>query len=168
MESSFKKGYDKNVNSDGSFELSFKSKRFGAKSAQSIMLLSIFALLPASCTVTSPMLLAFDRSNNTMAVIFWVIIAFSLWYFVIDKIANTRTKILVKPNIGIVFNHKNLPFKEINQIGTISYPGAASEKLAAFVYADTHGTQVNISRFINLALAEAVANEIKQSSGITA
>ncbi|MBD9581185.1 hypothetical protein IB269_07350 [Delftia sp. DLF01] len=166
MESSFKKGYEKNVNSDGSFELSFKSKRFGAKTAKSFALLGVFALLPASCAVTSPMVLAFGKSNNSTAVITWLVVAFALWFFVMNFAANLKTTILVKPNSGLVVNGKNLPFKEIGQIGTINYPGAESDKIAAFVYADTHGTQVNISKYITLSLAEAIVKELKDASGI--
>jgi hypothetical protein len=167
MESSFKKGYDKTVNADGSFDLTFKSKRFGAKTAKSFALLGVFGLLPASCAVTSPMVLAFSKSNNSTAVITWLIVAFALWFFIMNFAANLKTTILVKPNAGLVVNGKNLPFKEIDQIGTINYPGAESDKIAAFVYADTHGTQVKISKYITLSLAEAIAKEIKEASGVT-
>ncbi len=166
MESSFKKGYDKTVNADGSFELTFKSKRFGAKTAKSFALLGVFALFPASCAITSPMVLAFDKSNSNTGVVIWFFVAFALWFFVMHFTANLKTTILVKPNSGLVVNGKNLPFKEIDQIGTINYPGAESDKIAAFVYADTHGTQVKISKYITLSLAEAVVREIKEASGV--
>ncbi len=165
MESSFKKGYDKTVNADGSFELTFKSKRFGAKTATSFALLAIFALFPASCALTAPMAMAF-KSSGDMGIYIWLFLAFALWFFVMHFAVNLKTTILVKPNSGLVVNGKNLPFKEIDQIGTINYPGAESDKIAAFVYADTHGTQVKVSKYITLSLAEAVVREIKESSGV--
>ena len=167
MESSFKKGYDKTVNADGSFELSFKSERVSAKSASGFALLMIIILFPTSCAVTLPVAHMFSSGDwAQVSKPLWASLALILYIVVLYYITKSKTKISVKPDIGIIINGKNLPFKEISQIGTISYPGASSKKNAAFVYADTHGTQVKLSKYIPLELAEAIVNELKAASGV--
>lgn len=167
MESSFKKGYDKTINADGSFELSFKSRRVSPALG---FLLTVF-LLPSSCAVSYPLVggsfgnRAWQIDATTWMVVTFIVYCVSL-AFIINQFCFTRDQIVVRPNVGLVVSGKNLPFKEIDQIGTIDYVGASSNK-AAFVYANTQGTQVKLSRQISLPLAEAVATEIRQASGLT-
>lgn len=172
MESSFKKGYEKNVNADGSFELSFKSRRLGPQASASIGALLAFAVLGVSCAATYPVASIFSpRSRYSSGVeinmFLWNGLAAVLMFALLYLILYGKTSILVKPNIGLVVGGKNLPFKDINQIGTIDHPSATNKKSAAFVYADTQGTQVQVSKYISRSLAEAIASEIKQASGIT-
>lgn len=169
MESSFKKGYDKKVNADGSFELSFKSRRLSPQASASIGALLIFVLYPASCAVTLPvagMFLSPRQDLGDVNKFLWIALASTLFVFLLFLIVYGKTKILVKPNLGLVVDGKNLPYKEIKQVGTVNHPNATNKKGAAFVYADTHGTQVKLSKYIPLELAEAIAEEIKEASGI--
>jgi hypothetical protein len=169
MESSFKKGYDKTVNADGSFELSFKSRRLSPKTSASMGTLMIFVLFPVSCAVTLPVAGMFLSPRQDLADVnkfLWNALAFTLLFILLYLVTFCKTRILVKPDVGISFGGKNLPFKEISEIGTLDHPYSANKKGAACVYANTNATQVNISKYIPLALAEAVAEEIKKSSGM--
>lgn len=169
MESSFKKGYDKKVNADGSFELSFKSRRLSPQASVSIGTLLMIVLFPASCAATLPVAGMFLKPRQDLADVnkfLWIALSLTLFALLLYLIVYGKTKILVRPNVGLVVGGKNLPYKEINQIGTIDHPNATNKNGAAFVYADTHGTQVKVSKYIPLALAEAIAEEIKAASGI--
>lgn len=163
MESSFKKGYEKTINADGSFELKFPSKRFAPMTSGAAMLLGLFILFPASCAATFPVASMFVDIKNLAegSLLTWNILAFIVYFLALHFFYNTKSKILVKPNSGVVFNGKQLPFKEIQSLGTIDHPNAQNKKGSAFVYADTHGTQVMLTKYISLSLAEAVEQEIK-------
>ena len=111
MESSFKKGYDKTVNADGSFELSFKSERVSAKSASGFALLMIIILFPTSCAVTLPVAHMFSSGDwAQVSKPLWASLALILYIVVLYYITKSKTKISVKPDIGIIINGKNLPF----------------------------------------------------------
>ncbi|MBC7748349.1 MAG: hypothetical protein H7Z76_07205, partial [Methylotenera sp.] len=135
MESSFKKGYDKKVNADGSFELSFKSYRLLPGVMTVILPLVLY---PVSCAISFPFVGGVNVSKDLTSLITWNISAFiveiiifvCLYRLFIKK----RNQIKVNPNIGISFNGKQLPFKDINSIGTIT-----DLNKGAFIYAATHG-----------------------------
>jgi hypothetical protein len=166
MESSFKKGYDKKVNADGSFELSFQSRRLMPVAFSVILPLVLY---PVSCAVSFPLVggLSAARSDN-LSLTTWnvvsIMVAVAIVIFIFKCFISSRSQILVKPDIGISFNNKQLPFKDISSIGTINLN--SMKKGASVIYADTHGTQVKLSSCVAEELAEAIAEEIKSASGI--
>lgn len=167
MESSFKKGYDKTVNADGSFELSFKSRRL-LPGAMAVFLPIL--LYPVSCAISFPFVGGMTAMrNDTLSAMTWnvtaLIVALIIVVCVFKFFISNKNRILVKPNIGISFDGKQLPFKDISSIGTNNLN--VMKKGATIVYADTHGTQVKLSSCITTELAEAVAEEIKGASGST-
>lgn len=167
MESSFKKGYDKTVNADGSFELSFKSRRLLPAAFAVILPIVIY---PISCAVSFPLVGGLSAARaDTLSLPTWnivsVVVAIAILVFLFKFFIATRNRILVKPKIGISFGGKQLPFKDINLIGTMNLN--PMKKGATFIYADTHGTQVKLSSCVAMELAEAVAEEIKGASGFT-
>jgi hypothetical protein len=165
MESSFKKGYDKKVNADGSFELSFRSRRLLPGALAVILPLVLY---PVSCAISFPFLGGMKAMrNDTLTATTWnvasIIVAIIIVICLYNFFIKSRNQIQVNPNIGISFNGKQLPFKDINSIGTVN---TFNKKGAAFIYADTHGIQAKLSNHIPLELAEAIAEEIKGASGI--
>ena len=166
MESSFKKSYEKTMNPDGSYELSFKSKRLNPKSAAGVGLLIVFALLPASCAVTLPVAMFFGTGRDFMSVPAWLGMTLVVYAIACYLIANSSSELLVIPNKGLVIKGKNLPFSDIQNIGTIHLPALGNSKGSAYVYAETFGTQVNLSKYITLSLADSLVAEIKESSGV--
>ena len=172
MESSFKKGYDKKVNADGSIKLNFKSEKIGAHSGSGIASILVVAMLPVSCAVTSPLMIPFyDKASAREAfpvglMIFWNICAFGLWIWGVRKYNIRKSGITIKPNEGLVFGGKQLPFSEIQTIGTMNETTGRNAKGTAYVYANAHGQQIKITQYVPLALAEAISQEIKENSGV--
>lgn len=122
MESSFKKSYQKTMNPDGSFELSFKSKRLNPRTAAGVGMLIAFALIPASCAVTLPVAMVFGTGRDFMSVPAWLGMSLVVYAISCYMIANTSSKLVVVPNKGLVVKGKNLPFADIQNIGTIHTP----------------------------------------------
>lgn len=166
MQSSFKKSYEKNVLPDGSFELEFKSKRLNPRTAASFGTLIVLAMMPASCAVTLPVAMLFGPRGEMFSVPAWLVMSFIVYGVACFMIANSSSKLVVIPNQGIVVNGKKLPFSDIQNIGTIHIPSLGNSKGSAFVYAETFGTQVNLSKFITLSLADSIVAEIKSVSGV--
>ena len=170
MESSFKKGYDKNVGADGSVEFKFQSERIGAHTGSGLGAVLVLAMFPVSCAVTSPVLYPFydARARDSLsmgAIFFWMACAAAFWVWSVRKFNIRKTSFLIKPNEGLIFSGKQLPFDDIQTIGTINETTARNVKGTAYVYANTNGTQVKITEYIPLELAEELAREIKNSSG---
>lgn len=171
MESSFKKGYDRTVNADSSVQLSFKSEKIGAHSGSGFAGILVFAMLPVSCAVTSPVLLPFydGRAKDPLslgALFFWLACAFALWIYGVRKFNIRKTTLLIKPKEGLIFGGKQLPFSEIQNIGTMNETTGRNAKGTAYVYANSHGQQIKVTSYVPLALADAISEEIKSSSGI--
>jgi hypothetical protein len=167
MESSFKKGYEKNVLPDGSVELNYKAKRISPSVMASAGVLAIFILFPASCAVTLPFAAMFNDANQSLGQTskgLWMTLALVLYIVILYFFVNTKATLTIKPNEGLLFLGKQLPFSEIQNMGTIDHPNARSKAGAAFVYAESHGKQINITKYIPLSLAEAIEVEIKSVS----
>lgn len=167
MESSFKKGYDKKVNDDGSFELTFDSRRL-LPAAFAVILPIV--LYPVSCAVSFPLVGGMSSARaDTLSLPTWnivsIVVAIAILICIFKFFINSRNRILVKPNIGISFSGKQLPFKDINSVGTLNLNTLKSNG-ATVVYADTHGVQVKLSGCVKTELAEAIAQEIKGASSI--
>lgn len=173
MKSSFKKGYDKSTKTDGSIELSFKTERIGAHSGSGFAGILVMAMYPVSCAVTSPAILPFYDSRAARdsfpvgIVIFWNILAFALWIWSVRKFNFQKSTVIIKPNVGLIFFGKQLPFSEIQTIATLNETTSRNAKGTAYVYANAGGQKVKITKYVPLELAEAIVNEIKQASGIS-
>ena len=94
-------------------------------------------------------------------VIFWSVVVYLLIFFLFLKKKNRE--IIVKPNIGIEFLGKSLPFDDISSFSVQRLTGNGWER--AFVQADTHGNGVRITGYTEVALANALYAEILEKSG---
>lgn len=171
MESSFTKGYDKKVAPDGSIELNFETLRFGAHSGLGVILLLV--MLPASCAVTSPVVIIFNdahasrQSFQSGIMALWIVCTFALWFFSVYKLQRVQSVLKIKPAEGVIFLGSQLPFADIQAIGTYNETTTNNAKGTAYVFANSHGRQIKLTKYMPLELAEAIANEIKQASGCT-
>ena len=169
MESSFKKGYDKTVNADGSFVLSLKGQRRGAAktSGYGVTYVCFFLLcVMMAFTITNKMSFGGSVAAYLLTT---ALIACSTWFVFYSVFKNLNTKntsLQVKPSEGIVFEGKQLPFRDIQSIGVTHQTTANNLDGNAQVYAVTHGTNVSLTGWLPLALADAIAGEIKGASGI--
>lgn len=168
MESSFKKGYDRTVNADSSINLTYKSEKIGAHSGSGFAGIIVFAMLPVSCAATFlPMVYPFmNGKNEGTSVVFWIFGSIGLWILSVRKYNLRKSKLVIKPNEGLIFEGKQLPFSDIQSIGTMNETTGRNAKGTAYVYANSHGQQIKVTSYIPLALAEAISEEIKSSSGI--
>lgn len=173
MESSFKKGYDKTVNADGSVNISLTGKNRGAAqtSGYPVMYIMVFFI----CIFLGFKILDFfpkgwDRNVSGGALVFiWFAVSSGLWfvfYLGFKNMTSKKTNIVIKPSEGIIFNGKQLPFSDIQTIGVAHQTTTSNVDGNAQVYANSDGTNIEITGWLPLALAEAVAGDIKKSSGM--
>ena len=92
--------------------------------------------------------------------------AVGLWVWGVRKFNISKTTLLIKPKEGLIFGGKQLPFSEIQSIGTMNETTGRIAKGTAYVYANSHGQQIKVTSYVPLALADAISEEIKSSSGI--
>lgn len=119
MESSFKKGYDKKVNADGSIAISLKGKRRGAgkTSGYPVLLIKIFL----ACVFFTNNIAEKISPYSVPGFFFsWACLSIGAWfviYLVFQNMTNKVTNILIKPSEGLIFNGNQLPFTDIQTIG---------------------------------------------------
>ncbi|MPT55028.1 MULTISPECIES: hypothetical protein [Delftia] len=143
MENSFQKAYEKITKEDESFDLKFSSKRIQCGGC----------LFIASLALS---LLFWVNASNVFAIVATVIIFFATY-----NIQNITEKITVKPGEGVIFSGNQLPFADVQKLGIMKAVGGSS----AYVIAVSHGEQIKMSGYVGESLAEAIADEIKVSSG---
>jgi len=168
MQSSFAMAYERNINPDGSINLTYKAERFGLhRGAGFVGLLFFIVMVPVSCAVTSP--LVWLAPNNSagpiMAFAGWPISSMILFILAGKWFIKTKGHLTIKPNVGLTFEGKNLPYPEIDHIGTANETTAQNPRGSAYVYATTKGQEMKITKYVSLQLAEAIQAEIKAASG---
>ena len=172
MESSFKKAYDRTVNTDGSIDLKFTAQKIGAHSGAGFAGILVLAMLPVSCAVTLPVMYALTDQRSmrngfpTGPVIMWNIVAVALWIFIVRKYNFRKSKLTIKPGEGLLFAEKQLPFKDIQSIGTSHETTGRNPKGNAYIYAQSHGKEIPLTGYVTKELADALASEITNAPGI--
>jgi len=169
MQSSFTKGYEKEVQSDGSIVLKYKAKRMSPSAMAGAGMLAILILFPTSCAVTLPVAAMFNDARQSLGQTskgLWLTLAVLLYIVILYFLVNTKATLTVMPHKGLLFAGKQLPFSELQNIGTIDHPNAKLKAGAAFVYAESHGKQIAVTKYIPLSLAAAIVEDIKSGSGV--
>ena len=168
MESSFKKPYERIVNSDGSIDLKFKSERIGAHAGSAAGMLLMIIGFPLSCAVTAPLAMKLGNkpTEDASVLIIWNVLAVVVWALAIRWINIRPATVTVLPNVGLKFKGKQLPFADIQTVGTVNETTNNNPKGTAYVCARSHGSEVRITRYVRRELAEALAQEIRSSSGV--
>ena len=170
MESSFKKGYDKIVNADGSISISVKGKSRGAAKTSGYPVFFIIAFI--FCAIVSINIVDSIMGRNPNMTVFLflsALMSIGSWfgvYFIFKSLTNKTTNIVIKPAEGLILNGKQLPFGDIQTIGVSHQTTGVNLEGNAQVYAYSHGNNIEITGWLPLALAEAVAGDIKKSSGM--
>lgn len=160
MKNSFRQAYDTKTLSDGSVEISFKSKRFGFEGQGIILSFAFFLGVPTGCVG----IMAFvDRDDAIPAIIVAFIVFFGFLRFLIES--KFRAVITVKPNVGLIFAGKSLPFSDIKALGFVTEVSSRNGEEMAYIEAKSLGNAVRISSHIKPELASAIVDEIKSASG---
>ena len=169
MESSFKKAYEKNVLPDGSIELHYKAKRMSPSTMVGALVAAFLLLLPASCAITLPVAAMFNTARESLGDTskgLWMALAMPLYVVMVYFLVNTKATLVIKPREGLLFKGKQLPFSEVQNIGTMDHPNGNSKASTAYAYADSHGKKIEVTKYVPLTLATAIMEEIKVGSGI--
>ena len=165
MQNTVSKAYNTTNNADGSTELVFKSWRWGAIQAAKLGPIMLVGLTPVACTVTYPAMMLEKLLSFGIAFPVWMFASMAVLLFAYPMIRRNETRILVKPNEGLVYNGTSIPFSDISSIGVSQESTTRDPNGSSYVYVETHGQEVRISGHTTSALATAVKNEIKKLSG---
>jgi hypothetical protein len=160
MQSSFSRAYDRQVDAKGFITINYQAQRFGARGTFWAGWLMLWAGIPASCALTSPIVLLTSKRNEMITYPLWMLAASLILIFVSKKCVKTVSALEIQPNVGLVFEGKQLPYSEIDDIGTASDAQAKS-----YVYANTNGREVKITKYVPIELADAIKKEIMQEGG---
>jgi hypothetical protein len=165
MKSSFKRAYEKRTHADGSIELEFKTERIGAHAGTAFTIL-VMLLLPVSCGVTFPVVSIFGdvTGKSTSILVLWNGLAVALWVGVLRAFVFSRRTLIIRPGDGVIFDGKQLPFRDIQSIGTVHETTARNPRGNAYVSAQSHGVEVRLTRYMKKELADAITTEIKEGS----
>lgn len=162
MENSFGALYKKTQVDDGSTELSFEQSRFFPQAvATAGVFATMLVFLPVSCTTGFAMIP--KHSNDVPVVQIGLMMAVLLglfWFFLVKTQAATVT---VKHNVGIAFDGNTLPFADIKILGLTTKSN--SKKTWAYVFAESGGREIAITKWMDEAQARAIKNEIKGMAG---
>lgn len=158
MKNSFKKTYETQTMSDGSVEISFKASRFSGSGAMGVMIL----LLPVCLIGGGYLVQSFEKGTKGDAVM--AVIVCCAFFYGLMKLFGGKKKIVVKPNIGLMFSGKSLPFDDIKSFGVMEQISQQGLK-TAYLQAITGGTSVNVTGYTSSERAEAIGDEIMALSG---
>jgi len=158
LKSSFKKDYEKQVHPDGSVELIFRSRRIGRLSSGASVALIMFVWLAIYFT----MMAYFGIDNAFIVFVIAAIILFSMIAFAF----RTKSTIMVKPRVGLIFDGKQLPFSDIESIGIESSGAFLAPKGIGRVYARSYGKEISLTAYMALPRAQSIRSEIFAASGI--
>ena len=167
MESSFKKAYEKTVGPDGTVMLKFKAERIGAHVGGGVATFLLIPLFLASCAVTYPVATVFGNigRKDATAITVWNILAVALLIVVVRWYNIRPSTLTLKPHEGVIFNGKQLPFRDIQSISTVHETTGTNPKGNAYVSAQSHGSEIKLTRYMKKDLADAIAREIRSAGG---
>lgn len=156
MKSTIKQSYAKTNLANGDVALTYRYITL-----TNIMVWILGAFLIGAISANTRYYLLFDTIELTN--IFFSLLGFvgvPVWiagYYIYIKLQ--REHIFVTPNVGVRFGRNTLPFKDISTIGVYQRGNGG------YVFADTQGTRVKISKMIEKATANSLDYEIRQLSG---
>ena len=168
MKSSVKRTYDRTVSPDGAVTLEYKGSRLNAHQVAGSGVFGV-ALLVGGLYWTAYLANSFESSFGMFGVIIAVIIGLASTIYVFKILLGRRKYQIILTNEGIIFPRASygswtgqLAFSDIDQLGVSSHSSTGTKGFysSANVYAASGGTEVNISRFIDQALADALIKEI--------
>ncbi len=160
MESSFKKEYEKQTLQDGSVELKFTAKRIGPSAAGFMIIISAVLFF---CAWGATAAIFMIKTNDPQGIMSGIIAFAFIWIFM-TLVHDKKSKVVIKPNEGLIFDEKQLPFSDISQIGDVEVSGRG--KYTAYVYANAHGNEIKITSYMPPAKARAIKQEILTASGM--
>lgn len=162
MENSFAATYKKTRGDDGRVAISFEQSRFYPQAVgTAFVFASMLVFLPASCTVG--FMTVGTRSNDIPAIQIGLMMSVLIGVFWILFIKTRRAVITVHPEKGVEFSGHTLPFKDIDRLGITTKSN--SKKSWAYIFAESGGKEIQITKWMDEAQARAINSEITSLSG---
>lgn len=170
MESSFKKAFERTQNLDGSIELSANSKRLGGLPTLLVLAMVPLSLAPAFLVLAivdsiSKRFIDLDHMGPLGGFIILASAVVTYWYGY-GAISNKRSSITIRPKDGLLFDGKQLPFKDIQSIGVLGITNVQGAE-GAYVTATSHGNEIRMIGSLPRAVANAIAEQIRADSGLS-
>lgn len=162
MQNSFAKTYEKVVNEDGSVTITVKGRRYSAHNVQSAVAIFCVALPVALIFGVFALLEIFQVRDGSML----FLIAAALWVAIVVKVAHKSALVKVIPNSGLIFDGNQVPFSDIDNIGTSLLTTSADAKGSSYVFVHTQGREVRVTPFLDDAQARAVCREIISAGNV--
>jgi hypothetical protein len=168
MKSSVKRNYERTVGSDGSIILEYKGKRLNAHQVAGSGLFGV-ALLIAGIYWTVGLTGFLEPIFGTFGVTLAIGIGFASTIYVIKTLLAGRKFRITLTRDGIIFPKSSygswtgqLAYADIDQLGVTSHSSTGKNGFysSTNVYAASGGTEVNISRYIDQTLSDALIKEI--------
>ena len=141
MESTINKSYAKTKLANGEVSIAYN---YIALSNIIILVFGAFIIAAISANIYPPLMF--------LSVPAWIA---GYWVY----IKSQRECIFIVPNVGLKFGKDQLPFNQISSIGVYQLNNSG------YVYAESQGTRVKVTKKIKAATANAIDFEIRQLSG---
>ncbi|MBH9685120.1 hypothetical protein [Burkholderia cepacia] len=153
MESTFSAEYQTTRQADGSLLISYRSKAyhapgFMAQIALLIPLALFYLVLTAAALYSAP--------------IFGVIMLGLFIWFLVVIVRGISRSVTVIPQQGIMWSNKQLPFRDINRFGITRV--TTNRGQSGYVFAESQGREIIITRHISMSLANAICEEIQREA----
>lgn len=165
MESTIKRAFDKTVNADGSISLRFKlttsAVGTGFKLVQGYVIFGVVPAVAVFLAAYSFLQDAFGRSSTIALTLGAIcgILTLILGSRLAHKIVSGSHEILIFPAKGIKWGRTQLSMADIQSIGVKTHAGTS------YIFARALGKDVKLSRYMEPALADTIAHEIRVASG---
>lgn len=153
MESTFSAEYTTARQADGSLLISYRTKAYHAPG----FMAQIALLIPLALFY-----LALSAAALYSAPLFGVIMLGLFIWFLVIIVRGISRSITVIPQQGIMWSKKQLPFRYINRFGITRV--TTNRGQSGYVFAESQGREIIITRHIPLSLANAICEEIQREA----
>ena len=157
MKNTIKRDYERTVLEDGSIDLTFKASRFLDAGTNTIVI-GIWGVV-----VTMLLMAISPKIKSVEGFFFFLAVMAGGSIYTLISIVREMQVIKIHPNKGIEFRGESLPFSDILNIGMTTRTNKSNGP--ATLYVESNGKQVKVAQ-CKESLANALKNEIKNSSGI--
>lgn len=168
MKSSVKRNYQRTVGADGSVTLEYTAKRLNAHQVAGSGLFGVLILF-AGVYWTVGLAGFLEPIFGNFGVVIAVIIGLASTIYVIKTLLAGRKYKIILTRDGMIFPRSSygsrtgqLAYGDIDQLGVASHSSTGKNGFysSTNVYAASGGTEVNISRFVDQTLSDALIKEI--------
>jgi len=159
MKSTFKKDYQRIERSDGVIALRFRDDRINTSAASAFIGIAVLFFI---CIAGAVAVMISIESNREMPWPVVMLIALGLILFV-KLLSNRKRTISITPFAGMSWSRQSLPFSDMDSVGIETH--GDGDGFSSFLYVETGGRKVKLTRFMPAARAQAIRQEIKSLSG---